>query len=166
MCHGQDLTFSLCARMPNPLIPSDVRESYLKINDALRAGFLTLEPALDFADCRSIPSGRAGVRALCFEAPSCYDLLMNGKKILGASQRRIGNVLLHQSTLFLPEASETLTEQIISGFQSLWKIEWDERAISEEELKKAEAVERKRYSQRDWAYLPEESFLRDAIFFA
>ena len=161
--HGQDLTFSLCARMPNPLIPSDVRESYLKINDALRAGFLTLEPALDFADCRSIPSGRAGVRALCFEAPSCFDLLLNGRKIVGASQRRVGGAVLYQSSILLNRDPRSMIEAMLNGFQKKWAVEFETSQLDAQESALVARVESERYESPDWCSRP---FSREAIFFS
>ncbi len=107
--HGKDLTFSITATLPNPCIPSSVKDSYLKINEAVRVGLKPLYPMLDYADCRDVLSMRERQKdRICFEKPDCHDLLLKGKKILGASQRRIGNKFLHQSALYLDAPQETL----------------------------------------------------------
>ena len=150
--HGEDLTFSLSIGTVNPFFPTDVKSSYLRINEAVRTGLKELCPQLDYADCRTVPTGKrqAGERN-CFEQPACYDLLLSGKKILGASQRRIGKELLHQSSLFLSEDRERLTRAIVNGFASLWKVAFDEKPLSGEELAQARELEERRYGSSDWA---------------
>ena len=162
--HGKDLTFSLCARLPNPRIPSDVKDSYLKINEAIRMGLKENFSKIDYADCKTISSQSSRQKdRVCFESPSCYDLLLDGKKILGASQRRFGSAILHQSTLFIQKPFGELISMIRGGFETLWKVEFFEKAITTEEIKRAQKIERERYNSKEWAYLPD-SFLREAIF--
>lgn len=150
--HGKDLTFSLALKNPNPFFPTDTKMSYLKINEALRAGLIGLFPELDYADCRTAaPLGRAGKERVCFEAPSCYDLLLAGKKVVGASQRRLGRVLLHQSSVFLDLPFEEAARRIRSGFEEKWRVRFEARSFSEEELREAEKLAEARYASEDWA---------------
>ena len=150
--HGKDLTFSLSIPVKNPFFPADVKSSYLRINEAVRTGLKELYPKLDYADCRTVPAGkRQGGGRICFEAPACYDLLLSGKKVLGASQRRIGKDLLHQSAMFLGGDRARLIDGIVNGFRSLWKADLQERPLSREELLKAGELERKRYDSAEWA---------------
>lgn len=158
--HGDDLTFSLSIATENPFFPTDVKSSYLRINEAVRTGLKELHPKLDYADCRTVPTGKrqAGER-ICFEAPACYDLLLSGKKILGASQRRIGKELLHQSSLFLKEDRSRLIRAIVKGFETLWKVELKEKPLGPEELEQAKELEGRRYASVEWASgLRERSF--------
>jgi lipoate-protein ligase A len=164
--HGKDLTFSLCLRLPSAHFPTDVKSSYLRINEAIRAGLKPAYPAIDFADCRTALSVSASQKErVCFESLSCYDLLSGGKKILGASQRRIGRTMLHQSTLFLEDDPGKLAQRIIRGFRDLWKVEFVEQPLTPQEIRMAGDIQRKRYAAKDWAYLPG-SFVREAIFFS
>ena len=157
--HGEDLTFSLVLKTTNPFFPTDVKSSYRRIHEAIRVGLKGLYPKLDYADCR-LPAGRQGTvlaskrqsgERVCFESPACDDLLLEGKKILGASQRRIGKNLLHQSSIFLGETREGLIRNILSGFESLWKVGFEEKPLSEEELMRARELEEKRYGSPEWA---------------
>ena len=152
--HGRDLTFSLSMSQTDPLFLRDVKSSYLKINEAVREGLKMKWPAVDYADCKTVPSGRGGKNndRVCFEAASCYDLLIGGRKIVGASQRRTGGALLHQSSIFFEEAGrDELTALILSGFRARWHAEFEERPISGEELARAERKVRERYSSSRWA---------------
>ena len=157
--HGQDLTFSLCLPTRNAFFPTDVKSSYLKINEAVRAGLKRDYPAIDYADCRTVPTGRKrGANAVCFDSPACYDLLLNGRKILGSSQRRMGGNLLHQASLFLNSDPTGLTQKITDGFKQDWKVSFEETALDPQELRHAQEIERSRYSSLDWALLRERSF--------
>ena len=157
--HGEDLTFSLCLPLPSPYFPTDVKSSYLKINEAVRAGLKADYPEIDYADCRTVPSEKSQSKErICFDSPACYDLLWNGRKILGSSQRRIGGHLLHQATLFLNADKEFLTRSILRGFEAVWKIGFEESELSGEELDQARRIEETRYASPDWAVLRERSF--------
>mgnify|MGYP001562315732 CR=1 FL=1 len=171
--HDKDLTFSLCLRLPSAYFSSEVKASYLRINEAIRLGLKADFPAIDFADCRRLAGEKNTALSVsarqkgrvCFEALSCYDLLLHGKKILGASQRRIGPTFLHQSTLFLEGGAAMLEESIVRGFRDLWKVNFVEASFTPEEISLAADIEQQRYAAKDWAYLPG-SFLREEIFFS
>jgi len=149
--HRDDLTFSLSLPNPNPFLAGDVKSSYLKINEALRAGLKGDCPDIDYADCRTVPSGRAKGDRVCFEAPSCYDLLLRGKKIVGASQRRKDGVVLHQSAVFADLPREILVQRIVEGFQEKWKVDFKKAPLTEEELSCAREKEASRYGSSEWA---------------
>ena len=149
--HGEDVTFSLVTRYPNSYFSNDTKSSYLKINEALMAGFRKLYPGLDFADCKTVPSQRAKAVRICFESPACYDLMLDRRKVVGASQRRSRGILLHQSTVFLPGGPALLTGKILEGFREKWKIDFEEIPLSEEEVEGALKIEKERYSQAQWA---------------
>lgn len=151
--HDRDLTLSLVTRYPNRFFSNDTKTSYLKINEALGAGLRKLYPALDFADCKSLPRPHAGRPEICFESPACYDLMLQGRKVVGASQRRSRGVLLHQSTVFLPGGRPVLTGKILEGFREKWKVEFSELPLSKEEVDEAMKKERERYSSPEWAIL-------------
>ncbi len=151
--HGEDLTFSLSMKNPNPFFAGDVKDSYLKVNEALRVGIQEAFQGLDYADCKTVPSGRATNERVCFEAPSCYDLLLKGKKVVGASQRRLGEAILHQSSVFLDNKHSALEKNIQAGFERVWKINFKEMPLTQEELNKAGKKEKERYANPEWAFL-------------
>ena len=150
--HGKDLTFSLTMKVSDPLIGGDVKSSYLKINEALMAGLRELSEELDTADCRTAaPSGRGGGERVCFEKPSCYDVMKRGQKVVGASQRRRNGVLLHQSAIFLEREGGELETFILKGFEKKWGVEFRREPLSAAELQEAEETEKNRYGSREWA---------------
>ncbi len=149
--HGCDLTFSFSAPVENIFIPRDVKDSYLKVNEAVMAGLRRAFPAADYADCRTVPSGRANDERVCFEAPSCYDLMLDGKKIVGASQRRKDGFLLHQSSILLRKEPDGLLPLLLEGFREKWRVEFKESGLTAEELEAARRKEAERYVSAEWA---------------
>lgn len=147
--HGTDLTFSLA--LPDSWFPGDVKSSYLKVNEALRVGLKDCWPAIDYADCKSVPSGRGQGDRVCFEAPACYDLVLGRRKVVGASQRRTDGAVLHQSAVFLPADTKSVARKIIEGFEKSWSASFEERPLDADELGKAARIERERYASEEWA---------------
>jgi lipoate-protein ligase A len=147
--HGSDVTLSLA--LPGSWLSGDVKSSYLKVNEALRVGFKELWPALDYADCKTVPSGRGQGDRICFEAPACYDLLLGSRKVVGASQRRMDGAVLHQSAVFLPADAKTVARKAIDGFEKNWGVSFEEIPLTEEELCDAGEIERVRYASEEWA---------------
>ena len=134
-------------------MPLNIKESYLKVTEALRLGLKDFYPDLDYAPCKDLKATHERQKSrICFEEPSCYDLLWNGKKVMGASQRRIGSAVLHQATVFLKEDGKSLAKKIIAGFEKSWKVSFEERGLMENEKREALKIEAERYSSTEWAF--------------
>jgi lipoate-protein ligase A len=96
--HDAELTYSVVALEANPLIGGNVRASYRKVSAALVAGLrrLGVEPDMAAAGQR----GRGLGSAACFDAPSDYEITIDGRKAVGSAQtRRSGALLQHGSIL-------------------------------------------------------------------
>ena len=148
--HGNDMTFSLALKSPNCFLPNDAKSSYLKINEVLLAAFKPLFPKLDFADCKTLPSGRGSKDRICFDSPSCYDLMLDGKKVVGSSQRRQNGAMLHQSSVFLPGERSVLISALCRAFREKWQTKLTDEPLTESELEKIRLLEEK-FSSVDWA---------------
>jgi lipoyl(octanoyl) transferase len=93
--HGSDWTWSLIVPRDSRLARLRPRESYVAIHDELgRALRLVGVPAEHVDGAAPAPAG-----GICFESPAPGDLLLAGKKIAGAGQRRCRAGLLHQGSL-------------------------------------------------------------------
>lgn len=94
--HTDELTYSIIASPEHPLMQGLVLDSYLRIAHGLVAGLRRLGIAAEEAP----GSNRAGpdVSAACFEVPSAYEIVADGRKVLGSAQaRRARSVLQHGS---------------------------------------------------------------------
>lgn len=95
--HTDELTYSVALKADNPIVTADVVESYRRLSRALVVGLQRLgaDPQAD-----KLTDGRQAHNAgpVCFEAPSHYEITIDGKKLVGSAQvRKFGAVLQHGS---------------------------------------------------------------------
>ncbi|MFD1706397.1 biotin/lipoate A/B protein ligase family protein [Siminovitchia sediminis] len=94
--HDDELTYSVIVSEDKPYISQSVREAYYELSKGIMEGFNQLGIQADY----SIPKERFVERtAVCFERPSDYEMLVDGKKISGHAQTRKKGVLLQHGSL-------------------------------------------------------------------
>ena len=95
--HTDELTYSVAARPENPLMAGMVLESYLRLGYGLVAGLEELGIPAEEAP----GTNRAGrdVSAACFEVPSAYEIVADGRKLLGSAQTRRSDYVLQHGSL-------------------------------------------------------------------
>jgi lipoate-protein ligase A len=96
--HDVELTYSITARKDTPLVSGNIRESYRKISQVLVDGLCRLGAPAEMAPARARGHGLGS--AACFDAPSDYEVIINGRKVIGSAQvRRAEGLLQHGSIL-------------------------------------------------------------------
>ncbi|MBU4310640.1 lipoate--protein ligase family protein [bacterium] len=109
--HDKELTYSFV--ISQDLMPKSIIESYKVISRAILIALesLGLKPAMNPAPLNKdrVNTKRCGVKEkvdrirkspLCFNDPSYYEIVVNGKKIVGSAQvRKKGKILQHGSIL-------------------------------------------------------------------
>jgi lipoyl(octanoyl) transferase len=96
--HTDELTYSVIAPLAEPRVAGSVLESYLSLSQPLLLALHSLNiPA------QAQPSNPAVKKQenvpVCFEVPSNYEIVVDGKKLVGSAQARRKNVLLQHGTL-------------------------------------------------------------------
>ena len=121
--HQYELTYSVIAPVADEHVAGSVVESYLKISQALLAGFQAVGIPAQMAE-----GGLGqGSSAACFDSPSWYELVVDGRKLVGSAQVRKDGVLLqHGSIVFhfdvpllfslLKFPSEQLRNRLLKAF--------------------------------------------------
>jgi len=94
--HGDELTYSVLAPQAEPRVAGSIVESYRRLSLGLVEGLRLLGvPALQSDALTGRPEEKS---AACFDAPSHYEITVNGRKLVGSAQmRRKGMVLQHGS---------------------------------------------------------------------
>ena len=114
--HGKDLTYSIVFDAEQPWIPYRVRTSYLFLHTLVAEALHRLGLP---AEVISRPNRSA--EGICFQEPVEGDLLLNGKKIAGAGQKRGMRKVLHQGSIqigeFRQNGIESLQRHLIDVFQ-------------------------------------------------
>lgn len=96
--HADELTYSIMAQPSDPLVRGSLMESYHRIANALLFALeqLALTPRADRS--YNLPAGTDPRAPVCFERPSNFEIMVNGKKIIGSAQsRRMNGILQHGS---------------------------------------------------------------------
>lgn len=95
--HADELTYSLVISENDPGIPKSVTKAYYVLTQGVLEGYKNLGVEADFAiPERELDNERS---AICFEKPSFYEMLVDGKKICGNAQTRKRGVLLQHGSL-------------------------------------------------------------------
>jgi biotin synthase len=101
--HAEEVTYAVVVPEGHSRLAGSVSETYRAISEGLAAGLRQLGVPAEVAPAER----RAGERsAACFDAPSFYELVVEGRKLVGSAQvRRGGAILQHGSILcrFDPE---------------------------------------------------------------
>lgn len=102
--HDKELTYSVIVTEQYPNMPESVTEAYRVISEGLLLGFQNLGLNAYF----SIPDTeekkeilKKPKSAVCFDAPSWYELVVEGKKVAGSAQTRQKGVILQHGAILL-----------------------------------------------------------------
>lgn len=102
--HDKELTYSIVVSESHPKMPHSVSESYRVISSGLLEGFknLGLEAYFSVPDTDEKRKSLTNVRSsVCFDTPSWYELVVEGKKIAGSAQTRQDGVIMQHGSILL-----------------------------------------------------------------
>ncbi len=109
--HDKELTYSVIVSEDHPEMPKTVTEAYRVISEGILQGFMQLGLDAYFAIPRT-EEERAGLKnprsAVCFDAPSWYELVVEGRKVAGSAQTRQKGVILQHGSILLDIDEEKL----------------------------------------------------------
>lgn len=100
--HDKELTYSVIVPESHPNMPSTITEAYRVISQGLLEGFKNLGFETYFAvphskeEREKLKQPRSSV---CFDAPSWYELVVEGRKIAGSAQTRQKGVILQHGSI-------------------------------------------------------------------
>lgn len=97
--HDDELTYSVVIGEKD--LPGSVLQTYHRLSEALVEGLRTMGvPATLAALEHGVTSRDARFRqAACFSAPSWFEVLSGGKKVIGSAQNRKGGVILQHGSI-------------------------------------------------------------------
>lgn len=134
--HDQELTYSVIVSESHPMMPTSVNESYRVLSMGLLEGFRELglnAEMVSLADEEEKKKFESMGSAACFDSPSWYELVVEGRKVVGSAQvRQLHTILQHGSILLdldaellfsvLTFSSDRIRERMMETFK--------ERAVS------------------------------------
>lgn len=109
--HEHELTYSIIVSEDYPNMPKTVTEAYRVLSEGLLKGFQNL----GFDAYFSVPETAEEKEALqkpksavCFDAPSWYELVVEGRKVAGSAQTRQAGVILQHGAILIDLDQEKL----------------------------------------------------------
>ncbi|WP_053364079.1 biotin/lipoate A/B protein ligase family protein [Bacillus sp. FJAT-27251] len=102
--HEHELTYSVIVSEDHPDMPKTVTEAYRVISEGILKGFQRLGLDAYFAVPKSDDEKSALKNprsAVCFDAPSWYELVVEGRKVAGSAQTRQKGVILQHGAILL-----------------------------------------------------------------
>jgi len=103
--HHKDLSFSLIFPARGEIIPPGIFSGYLKVAGGFMKGLNGLGLNVHFPDSTSRQGGASLLKeravSACLLSRMRYEILSNGRKIIGFAQRRLGDWILQQGTLMI-----------------------------------------------------------------
>ncbi len=128
--HEDELTYSVIVTEDHPMMPKGVTESYRVISEGVLEGFKQLDLDAYFAVPKTKEETETLKRprsAVCFDAPSWYELVVEGRKVAGSAQTRQKNVILQHGSIILDIdenklfdlfkfPNERVRERLLKGF--------------------------------------------------
>jgi lipoate-protein ligase A len=93
--HDKELTYSFI--IDEDKMPSSIIESYKKISK----GIIRALGSIGLRAVMNEDVGEGERSAVCFHDPTWYEIIVNGKKVVGSAQRRINGKLLQHGAILL-----------------------------------------------------------------
>lgn len=109
--HDQELTYSIIVSESYPRMPRSVTQSYRVISNGLLEGFRQLglqAEMVSLADEAEKERYSSMGSAACFDSPSWYELVVEGRKVAGSAQTRQRGVILQHGSILLDLDAELL----------------------------------------------------------
>ena len=153
--HGQDLTYSLIIPASDTAFAESSTSIYEKVHQALcdalsETGQLAVVAAgADRGPGSATVATRTGISDAgynCFANPVRADVMIDGRKIAGAAQRRTRRGLLQQGSIQGIEFGKSLTEQFVQALSA----NCCERKVDEEILNRARELAEQKYGTESW----------------
>jgi len=111
--HDAELTYSIIVSEDYPNMPRTVNEAYRVLSEGLVHGFRKLglqAEMVNLSDEEDKLKNVATGSAACFDSPSWYELVVEGRKIAGSAQVRQKGVILQHGSILLDMDIDLLFE--------------------------------------------------------
>ncbi len=106
--HDDELTYSIVGRDTEDFLPKSVLESYKVISRGIIKGLQSLGLDVELKPVEKNKKPDRGFSAACFDAPSWYEVVAGGKKLVGSAQTRQKGVILQHGSIPFSLNTDTL----------------------------------------------------------
>jgi len=150
--HGDDLTYSIIIPAAAEVFDESSRSIYAAVHDSLRNALAANGQQAELAEGRdaALRRPRTAQRAVptnaCFTHPVSADVMLNGRKVAGAAQRRIRHGLLQQGSIQQVELAEDFEKRFADKLSK----ECVAQNLSDAILGRASEIAAQKYGTEAW----------------
>ena len=112
--HWEELTYSVVCREDDPLVGGSILETYSAISGCLVEGlrlFGVLYATLERSEGSAIrPRAGGAATPPCFSSSVRYEVVVDGRKLIGSAQRRVDGMILQHGSLLIGPAHKRIVE--------------------------------------------------------
>jgi lipoate-protein ligase A len=148
--HGDDLTYSIVIPASDPAFRESSKTIYERIHRALCGVLAGHGRGAELVTVAALNDQRTGDRRSldneCFANPVRADVLIDGRKVAGAAQRRARRGLLQQGSI----QGISLDTDLAEKFARVLSADCNEFKINEEILKRARELAQQKYGTDSW----------------
>jgi lipoate-protein ligase A len=150
--HGDDLTYSIVIPAKDPVFDQSSIAIYDKIHRALCEGLAAGGQDAELARVAALGDRRSLETAICDHGYNCFanpvraDVMMDGRKIAGAAQRRTRRGLLQQGSI----QGFAMSTDLAQRFAQALSVNCSESEITKAILKQAQEVAHQKYGTESW----------------
>lgn len=134
--HDKELTYSVIVSEDHPMMPTSINESYRVLSMGLLEGFreLGLQAEMVTLGEEAEKKKYEGIgSSACFDSPSWYELVVEGRKIVGSAQTRQHHGILQHGSILLDLDIEQLFSVLLFSserIRTFMKDQFKEKAVS------------------------------------
>ena len=151
--HGEDLTYSVIVPADDAAFAKSSNSIYEIVHRALRNVLATNGGRVELAAIgrdavlrRPRTAQRAVPSNVCFANPVSADVMVNGRKVAGAAQRRTRRGLLHQGSIQHVELAEDFGERFARELSR----DMGRQSLSRDILRRANEIAVQKYATAAW----------------
>ncbi|HEY8965999.1 MAG TPA: lipoate--protein ligase family protein, partial [Candidatus Methylacidiphilales bacterium] len=149
--HERDVTYTVVAPRSHPVGQLSTSESYSKLHECVAAALREIGVEALLAPCCDEWDDAA-----CFRKAVKFDVILDGKKIAGAAQRRTRHGFLQQGSILFPTPEQSaalnpaLRALLPPAFAKTLPCALEPSAFTDEEEALAQELETTRYATEAW----------------
>lgn len=145
--HDCDWTYSVVLPPQHSWYHLKALESYRRVHDWIRTAFQKVGITTQLAD-----ASRSGAPGLCFVGAEKFDVIVSGRKVAGAAQRRTRDGLLIQGSIQPPPGVERNPwERAVCAWATQnWNVRWRDWEMLQRIRSDAEKLASEKYATRSY----------------
>lgn len=157
--HAHEVTYSVIAPLNTDPFGGSVLDCYRVISEVLLKTLIRLGLPAQLVPGKPRGGHQNAMKAVCFSAPSQYELVIEGRKVAGSAQKRHGQAFLQHGSIplemdleLLGKALKTDVNKATSGSLASvgWLNQWSEKKLSIDVVEKVIADVFSEHHQLEW----------------